>query len=205
MWLYILSHFSSITHRFDERSNMLARSYHDLHECNSSQLVIIIIAFIRNHLEHNILWELCHFSTGASRPLLWLLRKANTGEIFRMLVTFRLWQPGWPPQNSHPINEFHPIFELESSQPQWPSSGTLLHLCRTTIFAFVCILAFAGRAFLHFCLCRMSRGWTHLAPTGSLTRRTFLQPSSDLLSLKWWKWKCQWSWLMDYFYQLNPG
>ena len=35
---------------------MLARSYHDLHECNSSQLVVIIIAFIiRHHLEHIIL------------------------------------------------------------------------------------------------------------------------------------------------------
>ena len=107
-------------------------------------------------------------------------------------------------------------------------------LCRTTIFAFLplqdehfcifyffsilafagraflhfllfSILAFAGRAFLHFCLCRTSRGRIHLAPTGSLTRHTFRQLSSDLLSLEWWKWKCQWSWLMDYCDWLNLG
>ena len=46
---------------------------------------------------------------------------------------------------------------LDSSQPQWSSSGPLLHLCRTTIFVFVCIFTFAGRAILslqdkHFCI-----------------------------------------------------
>ena len=166
---------------------MLARSYHDLHECNSSQLVVIIITFIRNHLGPNLLWELCHFPTGASRTLLWLLRKANTGEIFHMLVTFRLTSVKQSSLKCVSSNRWT-ILKVHNHSGQ-----VRVHSC-----------TFAGRAFLHFlfffhfCLCRTSRGWTHLAPTGSLTRRTFLQPSSDLLYLKWWKWKCQWSWLMNY-------
>ena len=138
---------------------MLARSYHDLHECNSSQLVVITIAFIRNHLEPNILWELCHFSTGASRPLLWLLRKANTGEIFRMLVTFRL-TPVKQSSLKCVSSNLWTVLKLHnhSCQVQVHSctfAGRSFWLLYAFPF-FSSIFAFVGRPFLHFCLCRTS-------------------------------------------------
>ena len=141
---------------------MLARSYHDLHECNSSQLVVIIIAFIiRHHLEHIILCLRSIFNRCVPSPTLTVEESQHWRNLsYTCHIQVDLRKTVIPS-----VYFIQSLNSLESSQPQWFRSTlaplqddhfcVCLHycLCKTTIyvfFPFFSIFAFAGRPSSYF-------------------------------------------------------